>query len=48
MPVTPHQARAAGFTLGAAASSRGGRILNCGRANGQNRGGPFLRLVCIF
>lgn len=30
---TPHRAGAAGFTLGAPAVDRGGRIFNCGRPN---------------
>lgn len=45
MPMTPHKARAAGFTFGAPAVDRGGRILNCGRASGKNHGGLFLKLV---
>lgn len=46
--MTPHKAGAAGFTLGAPAVNREGRIPNCGRANGKNYAGFFLKLVYIF
>lgn len=41
VPMTPHKARAAGFTLGAPAVDRGGRIFNCGRANGKKSWWPL-------
>lgn len=40
---TPHQAGAAGFTLGAPAVDRGGRILNHGGVHEENHYGLFFR-----
>ena len=45
---TPHRAGAAGFTLGAPAVDRGGRILNYGGAYEENHCGLFFRCFLLL
>lgn len=48
VPSTPHRVGAAGFTLGAPAVDRGGRIFNHGGAHKENHYGLFFRWLVLL